>query len=225
MTGKIKLAALAATMLTFAAQPALAQDDEGAASVGLTAGTLGIGPEVGYRVNKTIGVRANLSLLSFGADFDSDDVAYRGDIDLKSGGLMLDVYPFGGGFRVSAGARINGNKGELKATPSGATIDIGEDTYTAAEIGTLSGKAEVKDFAPALTLGYGGGLRRGLAFTLEAGVLFQGAVRIKEFTSTGTLANDAAFRADLERERRSLQDDVDDYKVYPILQAGLKYRF
>lgn len=224
MTGTMKLAALAATMLACAAQPALAQD-EGNASVGLTAGTLGIGPEVGYRVNETIGVRVNASLLSFGADFDSDDVAYRGDVDLKSGGIMLDVYPFGGGFRVSAGARLNGNKGELKATPIGTDIEIGDDSYTADEIGTITGKANVKDFAPALTLGYGGGVSRGLAFTAEAGVLFQGKVRIDEFKSTGTLAADAAFRANLELERQSLQDDVDDYKLYPILQFGLKYRF
>lgn len=223
MTGFTKLA-LAAATLACAVQPALAQDGEGAASVGLTAGTLGIGPEVGYRVNRTVGIRANASLLSFGADFDSDDVAYRGDVDLKSGGIMLDLYPFGGGFRVSAGARINGNKGELKATPTG-TVDIGNGAYTAAQVGTITGKAEVKDFAPALTLGYGGGLRRGLAFTVEAGVLFQGAVRINEFASTGSLANDAAFRANLELERQSLQNDVDDYKVYPILQLGLKYRF
>lgn len=224
MTGFKTLAALAAATLACTAHSALAQDGEGAASVGLTAGTLGIGPEVGYRVNQTIGIRANASLLSFGADFDSDDVAYRGDVDLKSGGLMLDVYPFGGGFRLSAGARINGNKGELKATPTG-TVDIGNGTYTAAQVGTITGKMDVKDFAPALTLGYGGGLRRGLVFTVEAGVLFQGAVRVNQFTSTGTLANDNAFRANLELERQSLRDDVDDYKVYPILQLGVKYRF
>jgi hypothetical protein len=31
---------------------------------------------------------------------------YNGDVDLQSGGVMLDFHPTGCGFRVSAGARI-----------------------------------------------------------------------------------------------------------------------
>ncbi|MEG3176035.1 hypothetical protein U1872_07325 [Sphingomonas sp. RB3P16] len=191
---------------------------------GITAGTLGIGPEIGYRVNRTIGARANATFLSVSHSIKSNDVRYDGKVNLKSGGVMLDLYPFGGGFFLSAGARTNGNDGRLRATPQNMT-KIGNMAFTPAQIGTISGRAEVKSVAPQLTLGYGGGLRRGLSFNVEAGALFQGAVRVRDFASNGTLSSDPRFIVELEKERVNIQKKVDDYQVYPILQFGLKYRF
>ena len=211
------------------AMPAAAQDgmldDNGAGvSIAVTAGTLGIGPEVGYRASDHIGARVNATFLGFNADFDSDEITYDGKLKLKSYGAMLDLYPMGGHFRVSAGARINKNRARVVATPS-APVEVGDTIYTPAQIGTLRGRAEVKEFAPALTLGWSGANRRGFMFGFDAGVLFQGTVRIRDFTATGSLANAPDFRASLEEERRELQDDVDDYKVYPIAQLSIGYRF
>ncbi|WP_414902010.1 hypothetical protein ACMT1E_02375 [Sphingomonas flavalba] len=193
---------------------------EGQVSASLTGGTLGIGPELGYRLSDTFGVRGNATFLSVSHNFDSDDVTYRGKVKLKSVGMMFDLYPFGGGFRISAGARINGNAGTVRATPT-EDIELNGTSYTPTQVGTLRGKAETKNFAPALTLGYGGGLRSGFTAGVEAGVLFQGKVRLRNFTASGS----GVSAADLEAERMSLQSDVDDYKVYPILQLTLGYRF
>lgn len=210
--------ALLATAL-FAAWPALAQD-AGHVHVGVTGGTLGIGPEIGYRMNDHVGVRGNATFLGLSHDFDSNDLDYRGKARLKSGGLMLDVYPFGGGFRISGGARINGNDGRVRAVPS-RSVTVGNTTYTPAQIGTITGEAETKNFAPALTLGWAGRNAEGFVFGVEAGALFQGRVRIRNFrNSTGLIS-----AADLEAERLDIQDDVDDYKVYPILQLTVGYRF
>ncbi len=219
---------IAAVIATWTAIPATAQnaaaDDGTRISIGITGGTLGIGPEIGVRVADNFGVRGNATFLSFSGDYDSDDVTYNGKLKLKSYGVMADLYPFGSHFRVSAGARINRNRVDLSATPTGTT-EIGGVEYSAAQIGTLSGRGETKKVAPALTLGWSGAKRRGFMFGFDAGVLFQGAVRVREFRATGALANDATFRANLETERRDLQDDVDDYKVYPIVQFAIGYRF
>ena len=222
----VKTFCLAAAMaLAATAAPAHAQDArDGHASVGVTAGTLGIGPEVGYRFNETVGVRANATFLSLHHSFDSDDIDYRGNVDLRSGGAIVDIYPFGGGFRISGGARINGNKGRLSATPTTNTR-IGNATFTPTQIGTISGRAETRDFVPQATIGYGGSLGQGFSIGVEAGALFQGRVRIRDFAANGTLASNPIFISQLEEERRDLQDDVDDYRVYPILQLNAKYRF
>jgi hypothetical protein len=235
---KTLLSIAIATGLPWIVQPACAQagpvqtdtaprtttGDNGRFRIGVTAGTLGIGPEIGYRANRTVGLRANATFLSFDHSVKSNNVRYDGHANLKSGGVMLDLYPFGGGFFLSAGARINGNDGRLRATPQ-STTTIGSTAFTPAQIGTISGRAEVKDVAPQLTLGYGGGLHHGLSFHFEAGALFQGAIRVRDFASNGTLANDPRFLVELEKERLSTQRKVDDYKVYPIAQIGLKYRF
>jgi opacity protein-like surface antigen len=215
---------LAALCAAAFATPSFAQDAGSHFTAAISAGSLGIGPELGYRVSDRFGVRAGASFLNVNRDFDSDDVSYSGKLKLQNYGLMLDLYPMGGHFRISAGARINKNKARAIASPTVPT-DIGNHTYTAAQIGTLNGAADVKDLAPALTLGWAGSNRSGLFFGADAGALFQGKARLRRFTASGTAAGTAAFQADLELERLDLQDDIDKFKVYPILQLSLGYRF
>jgi phage baseplate assembly protein gpV len=214
------------TTTTSAAQESGAYADEPAStySVAVTAGSLGIGPEIGWRLSDHVGIRGGATFLNVNSSFDSDDIEYEGKIKLKSFGAMVDVYPFGGSFRVSGGARINRNQVGVSATPSGV-VTINDRDYTAAQVGTLSGRAEPSKFSPALTLGWSGQNRRGFMVGIESGVLFQGAFKLDTFRATGTARDNATFRADLEAERRSLQNDIDKVKVYPILQFAIGYRF
>lgn len=198
--------------------PAMAED--GKIGVGVTGGTLGIGPEVSFAASDTVAIRANATFLSVSRGFDSSDIDYDGTAKLGSYGLMFDYHIGGGGFRLSAGGRINKNRAEVAATPNGP-VGINGKTYQPSAVGTISGRAEFKSFAPALTLGYAGNLRKGLKFGFEAGAMFQGAARVTSFKASGG----GVLAADLEAERLSLQDDVDDFKIYPILQLSLGYRF
>lgn len=229
MNCKLLLATVVASCTV--ASPALADDTDNARfRVGVTGGTLGVGPEVAYRLNDRLGIRANATFLSISRSFDSDDIGYDGKVKLGSAGAMLDVYPFKGGFRISGGVRINGNKARATAEPDGGSYDINGTSYTTAEIGTLQAKTDIANVAPMLTIGYGGGTKSGFTFGIEAGALFQGAVRIKPLTYTGTLLNSndpraVSLRSDIEAERASIQDDIDKYKVYPVLQLTIGYRF
>lgn len=212
------------------ALPAAAQtgpadtDPSSTVSVAVSAGSLGMGPEVGFRFSDHVGIRGSANFLNVSGSFESDDADYNGSIKLKSFGGMVDVYPFGGNFRVSGGARINRNAVDVSATPNGV-VELGNNVYTATQVGTLNGRAEPNRISPALTLGWSGKNRRGFMFGFEAGALFQGAMKLDTFTATGTARNNATFRQDLEIERRSLQSDIDKVKVYPILQFAIGYRF
>lgn len=221
----MRAVALAAGLM-LGANPALAQNADAGTHVraAVTAGTMGIGPELGVRFNDHLGVRAAAGFLSADGTAESDGEKYDAKLRLKSYGGMVDVYPFGGAFRLSAGARINRSRIDVGLTPSGETT-IGEEDYTAAEVGRVTGRANVKKFAPALTFGWAGKNRTGFYFGTELGVLFQGAYRIERFQSSGTLRDDPAFQAALERERVSLQKDVDKVKVWPIVQLALGWRF
>lgn len=220
---KLALTAVVATIGLSA--PAAAQDaDQGRFRIAITGGTLGIGPEIGYRINKVIGVRANATFFNFGADVDVDDITYNGKLKLNSFGAMVDIHPFSGGFRISGGARISNNRVGVSATPT-SPVEVGDVIYTVAQIGTLSGTVKAKDFAPTATIGWGGNLGKGFNIAADIGAMFQGSPRIADLTATGSLANDPAFRTQLQREQTRISDEINNFKVYPIVQVSIGYRF
>ena len=206
-----------------AAAPASAQEANGV-SVGLTGGTLGVGPEVAYRFSDTLGVRGNLTFLGVSRAVESDGIEYDGDLKLGSGGLMLDVHPGGSGFRISAGARINNNKVKLSAQPT-EDVEVGDETYTPAKIGVLYGNVEARDIAKTLTIGWAGGKTRGLKIGIEAGAMFHGSPKVEDLKATGSLASDPEFKASLLEEEQEIEADLDNYKIYPIVQIAVGYRF
>jgi len=228
VSSMLRCVLLLAAPLAWLAAPAAAEVAE--LSAGVSAGTLGVGPEVGVRLTRKVGVRANAMLADTGlvdvdVDARSDDVDFGGHLRTRSVGAMLDFYPLGGGFRISTGFRLNGNKAVLKATPTTNTT-IGARTVTPVQVGTLRASYRVRDWAPALTLGYAGDIAPRLTLGVEAGAVYHGAPRITALRSQGgTLSNDPGFAADLETERMLIQNDVSDYKFYPVVQASLALRF
>jgi hypothetical protein len=215
-------AALAAGLV---ATPALAQNKGSSVGVGVTGGTLGIGPEVNFR-SDNFGVRGSATFFSFSRGVDSDGIEYDGDLKLRSFGGSLDLYPLGGGFRVSGGVRVGKNRVELLAQPGATTsVQVGDVNYTGAQIGTLSGEVRANKVAPTLTIGYGSGVGSGFSFGIDAGAMFQGSPKVRRLVATGPISTNAAFQTQLANERREIEDDIDNFKVYPILQLGLGYRF
>jgi hypothetical protein len=204
------------------ATPASAQDSRW--SVGLTGGTLGVGPQVSFRPIPQFGVRANAGFLSVSRDEEVDDIDYDGDLNLNSYGAMLDWFPTGGGLRISLGGRVNNTDIDLVGRPT-TSVTVGNTTYTPQQIGTLSGTVTTDDFAPLLTIGYGGTLAEGFTIGAEIGVLWQGEPEIGNLRGTGLLANTAQLQADIEREEREIEDDLSDYDMWPILQVEFLYRF
>lgn len=211
--------ALAAGLVT---QPAQAQNARWA--LGITGGTLGVGPQLAFRPNAHVGVRVNAGVLSVSRGEEVDDIDYDGDLDLDSFGAMLDWYPAGGSLRVSIGGRINDNEIGIVGRPA-TSVTVGNTTYTPQQIGTLSGTVTTDDFAPQLTIGYGGTLAKGFTLGAEIGVLWQGRPQIDDLRSTGLLASTPLLQADIEREEREIEDEIDDYELWPILQIELVYRF
>jgi hypothetical protein len=219
MTLNFKTFALAAVAASAMAVPAFAQDAS-RVTLGVTAGSLGVGPELTYDVNAKLSVRGSATFLDIHHDFSTSSLHYDGEADLLSGGLALDYKPFGGGFFLSAGVRYDGNTIKATASPS-APVTINGVSYTPAQVGVVSAKTTFPSVAPTLSLGYRFHPNRHVVFGLEAGAMFMGEAKISTPAVTGTGVN----AADLEAERVTLQSQVDKYQTYPVLQATLAYRF
>ena len=211
--------AIAATAVLYAGAAAAQQT-----SVGVSAGTPGIGLELGYDLNDTFGLRANGNWFSLSKDVESDGVTYDGKLKLFSVGLLGDFYMFESGFRLTGGAYYNDNHVDLTATPSGNT-EIGGTVYTPAQIGNLAGSAEYNRFTPYAGLGYTSNRGdAGLSFVFDAGVMFQGRPDIT-LVGNGAITATPGFQADLERERQEIADDLKWTRFYPAVRLGVAYRF
>ncbi len=221
MTAALALAALGSAV------PALAEESPNhglGLSLGVNGGTNGLGVEAGYRLNGYFGVRANSGNYTYNKNADSGDFSIEGKAKLKSLGALVDIFPFGGSFRLSVGVRNNKNEFGGVATPTTATVEVGDDTYTQAQVGDLTGSAKFKKYSPTATLGWGGNFKTGLHFGFEIGVVAQGSPKLSA-TSSGTLASNPTFQASLADQLSEWEDDSKDYKLWPVIQLNLMYRF
>lgn len=222
---------MAAAVLTLSAS-AMAADSSNPTTladrldVGLNVGTMGLGGQVSWLlVPNKLSVRVGAHAYNYNHDTSADSIDYTGKLKLKSEMLTLDWHPFEGRFHLSAGVVANGNKFDLNAKPSAAgTYTINGKTYTAAQVGTLSAKVDFPSTAPYLGLGWGDSSQSaGLHFMGDMGVVSQGTPRAK-ISATGGAA-DPSLAADLQQAQIQLQDKLADFKLYPVLQLGLAYRF
>jgi hypothetical protein len=211
------IAVLAAGLI---AVPAQAQDGQPHIIVDFSAGTLGIGPEVSYRPVRAFDVRASAAFLGFRHSVNSGGVDYAGSLRLQSYGAALDFYPFKGNFRISGGIRVNHNRVGLIATPT-APVTIGNSTYTPAQIGTLSGTVKGSDLAPIATIGWAGGLTRGVKLGFDVGALFEGSPKAQDLVASNALVSPA----DISAEQAKINAKLHKFTAYPVLQLSLGYAF
>lgn len=193
-------------------------------SVGVTAGSPGIGGEIGYDASDMLGLRVMGSYFPYSRSFTPDNITYDGDLRLMSFGGVVDFYLFDSGFRLTGGAYLNRNRLDMKGTPNG-NVTIGSTTYTPAQVGTLTGRVSFREIAPYAGLGYASGRGgTGLAFTADAGVMFQGGPRVA-LAASGPITTTPGFAANLEQERQKIAADIDWLKFYPAVKIGVLYRF
>ena len=191
---------------------------------GVKVGTLGTGLEVNYAVSSMFSVTAGINTFSRGMSQSASGIDYDVDLNLQTIALLANYHPFGGSFRLTAGAMINNNELSMKADPS-ATYDIGDLTYTSAEVGTLKAAVDFNRIAPYAGLGWGHSSGSGIGFTLDIGVLMQGSPNVDFSAKGGTLSSDPAFQAELAKEESNAEDDIKGFDIYPVIAAGINLRF
>ena len=196
----------------------------------LKAGTLGAGLDVSKGISESLALRLQANALTYDRDITESDVDYSADLELKSVGLLLDWHPFSGVFRVSAGAYWNGNEATAVGRSTGGTYEINGVTYPSAAVGSLNGQIDFESVAPYFGIGFGSAPKagRGMTFSFDLGVFYQGepnvgltavcGVGVSAFTCT-------QIQNDVVAEEASLQDDLKDYKFYPVVSFGIGYRF
>ena len=197
-------------------------------ALGPKIGTTGIGLEFTLGINPYLNLRSGFNYGSFSLGQEFGNVDYDVDLTMIGIPLMLDVHPFGGNFRITGGLYIQpGTEADISATPSEPT-QIGSHTYYPDTIGTLKGTIEVDGVvAPYLGIGVGNSVSEDqlLTASIELGVIFQSYDASLTADGAGMTAKLDTFREDLKKEEKLIQDDADDWKIFPVLTIGIAWHF
>ncbi len=201
----------------------------GSVAAGAKIGTLGAGADLSLQVASSLNARLGIQGLSYDTDETESGIDYNADLKLFSGLVTADWFPFSNGFRLSPGLVANGNELDLNGRPeAGRTYEINGIPYTVDDVGSLNGNVDFNSLAPYLGIGWGNpfGAEGNWSFSCDLGVVFQGSPNVT-LTATGNPAviNNPDFQANLEAERRDLEDDLEPFKYYPVVSIGITYRF
>lgn len=199
--------------------------------IGVNVGTLGAGVEYSSSFNELFALRTGFNTLTYSDSLNESGIKYDADLELQTISLVFDYHPFGNGFRLSAGAMYNGNNLDVTAKPDGSQdIEINGIQYSASDVGKLDGKIDFNNFAPYAGLGYSSSKTKssGFSFNTEIGALFQGTGTAKLNATCGsavTAQQCNQIRNDLLEEEKQLNDELSDFKIYPVVSMGIGYKF
>ncbi len=180
-------------------------------------GTLGFGVEATTNIAPLF---ANVRLQGNGFNYNTTitdtNVTYDAKLKLATVGLLADIYPFAGKFRVTGGAYYNGNKLTMNARSLGAVV-IGGTTYTNP---TVSTTVDFNKFAPYVGIGWGDAVSSGspIGFSVELGAMYMGKPKTS-IVAPGVSA------ADIASEKSRLDSSLKNMQFYPVASVGVNFRF
>jgi hypothetical protein len=194
-------------------------------SVGVTAGTLGLGGELSYLLSDYLVLRANGSYFEVGCG-SAKALGAKCDYDLNVtalfAGATIDIHPLNNGWRLSAGGRYVDV--EFAGSYTGA-IELNGVEYS--DIGTT--KISIKNgntFAPYLGFGFDSShfSKEGSGFHLgiDLGAIYLGDPSV----SIKTTKTVPGLDADIAKESATLKDGLKNYfSFYPVAMISARYSF
>lgn len=197
--------------------------------VGMKVGTLGLGLEGRWSALPWLDVRLGVNNYEYDDNGSQAGVNYDATFSLDTyyatGNFRFPLSPF----RVTAGVVSNGNEFVMASQDTGGlSFDIGNDTFSAADVGTLQSVTSFSSTAPYVGVGYDFEIFGKVGLNLDFGVLWQGEPEVT-LEATGLaaapLAVQTALAAELENERLELEDEMSDFKAWPVLSLGFVYNF
>ena len=208
-----------------------AQNTEDGWGVGVKIGLTGLGLELTRSLTETINLRASYNTFEFDEDINDTDVSYSGEFKKNSLGLFADWHPWDGGFRVSAGVYHHfDNEINIVATSSVAgTFEFNNQVFDASNIGSVNGSVSFEKTTPYFGIGWGNASQAGQkwGFIVELGVQFQDAPSASLVANNCTLPLGVCdeLNAAIVAEISSLEDDIDEFDLWPVLSIGISYKF
>ena len=198
--------------------------------VGIKAGTLGLGVEARWDPPVPwFDVRVGLNSYDYKESGGFASVDYDATLALDNyyltGNFKFPASPF----RLTLGAYSNGNEIQLVSQDTGgADFNIGGGSFSPDDVGVLHSVTSFGSTAPYAGVGFDFEVFGKAGLNLDFGVLWQGepsvTLEASGFDAAPPLVQDVLGPA-LELERQALEDDMSDYKAYPVVSLSFVYNF
>jgi hypothetical protein len=214
-----------------AAPPILAADKSGKEdsqgrgwAMDVKVGTLGIGADLSRSiVPRVLNLRAGVSFFPYSTNFTDDGIDYRAKFKLGAVPVAVDIFPFKNWFRLGGGVVFNLTEVDGTGQTSTGFFKIGDNQYSAASIGQLKAILKANRTVPYFGIGFNNPIKRSghWGFFLDLGALYHGTPSVR-ITTTQTIPQ---LQADIAKQVQDVNDDIRDYKYFPVFQLGFSYKF
>ena len=214
-------------------------------SLAATGGTQGLGMSIGYRFNPYIGVRLRGATIGYDCTETWGNQNTSLNLNGDNAGILVDIYPFGGKFYLTAGltfcestmryrARFSRGLGEdCHIQMGGFHFELRDDNE-----GELSGKYSWDKLQPYIGIGYTDTLIDGypLYYSLDLGINYMGSGKFSSSNKghfvcqdpqwlTISDATDEQINAAVRREGRDFFRFAERLRIYPVLQLSVGLQF
>ena len=175
-------------------------------------GTTGLYGGLQYRESPYFTTQAQVGGFSIDPTFTSGGEKYNLGVHLLNGLISEQWHPWGQGFYLTAGMFINGNR--LSLQPSASNTG----NYALA----TPAKVTFNAIDPYFGIGYSQRFSRRShwSFNLSAGAAYQGTPKVSVTQGAGPYAQ-YAYAAEVS----SLKQSLGGFRWYPVVQAGIGYRW
>ena len=216
------LVGMLATVASMLAAPAFADDDPAYDRFFMMpdVSTLGAGIEAGYRFGRQWQVRVGVNGYAGSFVYRRNDYDLHSRLSLLNAGVTVDYFPFAGDFYISGGARLSANRIEGKVKNLHGKLKNGADVFVPNPLTDFTVTQNVVQ--PYLGAGYSVKIRPGLSLNFDLGALYAGTPDL----DVDSRAHKLGFSGkDIRREIERAQDRISPFKIYPVVQVGLKFEF
>ena len=211
-------------------------------SIAASGGTLGLGTSIGYRPNAYVGFRLRGATLSYNYHDTWDTHPCHLKLNGDNAAFLLDIYPFGGNFYITAGITLSHASMRSHTAIRGK---IGYDTIVhiggrefimcETELGHLSASYDWNRIQPYFGIGYTDTLWKGspLYYSIDLGFNYMGSGSLKTASSGYFItktdrwheATQSDISAAMHRELSDFLDFADKIRFYPVLQLSIGLQF
>ena len=188
--------------------------------------TLGAGVELGYRIDPSWQVRGGINGLAGSFVYRDKDSDLHNKVRLLNGGVKVDWFPYSGALKwggevyLTGGLLLSANRIQGRVKNLHGKLKSGSNVFVPNPLTTY--EVTHNAIQPYIGAGYSWKVKENISLNFDLGAAYAG----KPDLAVDSRAHKLGFsRRDIRREIERANNRLSPFRVYPVVQVGLKFDF